>query len=83
MPCSSSGLSFTYLLLCSRVHHRNTDGSPNGSDNGVGGVGGSTYDSDSVHSRASDRPRLTEAHFGIKRLMDDLGILGLRILYSA
>ncbi len=49
-------------------------GSPVGSDNGDGGCGdggGSVYDSD--NSRTSDRPRITDAHFGIKRLMDDLG----------
>ncbi len=43
-----------------------------GSDN----EGGSFYDSDSLRSRgsrASDRPKLADAPFAIKRLLEDLG----------
>ena len=44
-------------------------GSRSPSDNG----GGSVYDSDSMRSKGSDRPRLADVNFGVKRLMDDLG----------
>ena len=59
--------SYSFLSIIYRGVFSTGSRSP--SDNG----GGSNYDSDSMRSRCSDRPRVTDAHFGLKRLMDDLG----------
>ena len=63
-----SAMNNLNFLLISRNNYLNGSRSP--SDNGGGS---SVYDSDSMRSRCSERSRVTEAHFGIRRLMDDLG----------
>ena len=66
------------LSVDKRRMHKNRYGNKSGSQTPSDNGGGSYYDSDSMRSKGSDsqggrrRPRVTESHFQLKRLMDDL-----------